>query len=163
MCPAYWVLLLYLLLAALWDIHLYRVPNRLTALAWLTGFGLVRSLSFLLCGAGVLLVFYLPARLRMLGGGDAKLFAVAASFLGIHTFLTCLFFTFLTAAALSVFKLVRHPELSRRFAYFFTYAGSAVSSGRLPEYRGPQREAARVPMAAAAFAGWLLTLGAGLL
>ena len=158
MCDAHWFLLLYLLLAALWDVSLYRVPNRLTALAWLTGFGLVRSPAYLLSGAAVLLLFFLPARLGMLGGGDAKLFAAAASFLGGNAFLQVLLFTFLAASAVSLVKLIRHRILLYRFRYFCTYIARAAAGKRLTVYRGPDRELARLPLAAAAFAGYLFYL-----
>jgi prepilin peptidase CpaA len=81
-------LLAYAALAAWWDVRVRRIPNRLSAAAFVAalavapgdgGIGLGAALGGLAVGASLLLV---PFAAGAVGGGDVKFAAVAGAFLG---------------------------------------------------------------------------------
>ena len=110
MAASQWFLLLFLSLAAMWDICLFTIPNELTLTAFLIGLGLMPGVAFVARAMLVLLLFVPFSRLRFIGGGDVKLYAVVAAFLGLKGFWMCFIYGAFAAGAMAIISLVRHRD-----------------------------------------------------
>lgn len=103
-----------LCLAAISDLRTRRIPNALTATAFVLAL-LIRATmgggpllnGVLGTGLALLLLFPLFA-VGGVGGGDAKLLIVAGAFLGPSTFLVALFCTALTGGAMALIAAARN-------------------------------------------------------
>jgi prepilin peptidase CpaA len=115
------VITAFLCAAAWWDISTSRVPNQLT-LAGLVAAVLLRAplglesclrgLEGFAVALGVALLFY---TLGAVGGGDAKLLAVAGAFLGLQALPGALAYIVLLGAALAVLVMARKRLLPLLF------------------------------------------------
>lgn len=136
------VLSLILLTAAMvMDIHKGKISNRLI----LTG--LITGLIFQITesgwkGAGVFLInvsipiilCYLLFLMRALGAGDIKLFSVIGSIWNLEILFVTIIMSFVTAAGMSLCKLLYHRNLISRLYVFGKYICQAVEKGRLFHY-----------------------------
>lgn len=116
-----------LLAAAVMDMRSFKVSNRWTAFGFV--FGAVIHIS---CGspelfisglAGlaapmVLLVLY---RYSMIGAADIKLFSMAGFYLGFIKGLEFTVITFVLAAVVSLYRVISHQYLKKRFFYFLSF------------------------------------------
>ena len=132
-----WVLLFFLLLAAVWDFFLRRVPNVLVLLFLLCRFPLCRDVpSGMSCAADglfILLILIPLWRRQMIGGGDVKILAVTVMYAGLRLWFSFFFFSLILAEYIRTGGLRRgHP------------------------YEGPEREQAELPFLPFLFLGALL-------
>ena len=92
--------------AAVFDLRTGRIPNLLILMALLSGAAHPEPpfwIRFFLCLALCLPLF----TLRLLGGGDGKLLALSAAWMGWPVFLRFLFFSLLTASLPSALLLLK--------------------------------------------------------
>lgn len=123
--PLTMVLFVLLVIAAISDYRLYKIPN------WLTMGGALIALSFSVFAASALhpdvvsalggcalgLVVMLPAyALRVMGAGDVKLMAMTGAFLGVHEILPAVIATFVVGGAAAVAVALYRKALRRMFA-----------------------------------------------
>lgn len=140
-------ILLVLLLASLFDIWRYKVPNALTVAAliisligrfdaqgfsglypWLTGTIVPFILTF---------IFY---KLHMLGASDVKMFSVVGSFVGIPDVLRIMVVSVFTGAVLAVFKIMCRRNLARRLHHFRQYISGCLREKKLNQYYDREEE-----------------------
>jgi len=110
---------------------------------------------------GVFLITYPLFKLGMIGAGDVKLFAVCAGSLGIKRGMIFLGCTFLTAAIISLIKMLYHRNFLQRFRYFFRYVEQSVTAKQLLLYGtdGEKKPEVHIPLAGPACLSILLCLG----
>lgn len=65
---------------------------------------------------------------HMIGAGDIKLMMVAGGMLGGKEILYCIFLSFVIAAFISVYKMIKYHLFRERFAYFSYYVKSYLST-----------------------------------
>ncbi len=96
----------------------------------------------ILSGMAVPLLLLFPFfYFRMLGAADIKLLAVLGSFLGRKAILSCLFYTFLCAAVLSLFTFIFDGGIKKRIRYLAGWLQQYLETGqRLPYLRSGLRE-----------------------
>jgi prepilin peptidase CpaA len=110
------VLCILLAAACVSDLRTRRIPNRLVLITAVSGVifsavtksfavGLTQAGGGLLTGLAIWIPFY---ALRMLGAGDVKLFAAAATFLGARSAVDAAVYTALYGGALSLLYMVLH-------------------------------------------------------
>ncbi len=94
------VLLIILLVAAMIDLHTYKIPNLITipaavgALTYYTGVHGFSGLLFSLAGLGTgIFLLFIPYMIGGIGGGDVKLMGVVGSFLGAKAVVIAFLFT----------------------------------------------------------------------
>ena len=102
----------------------------------------VRAAALILAdGAGGLVLPFLLlgvlAALKMIGGGDVKLFSVIGLQFGARASLLVLWYALLASAAVSVLLVIRRGSLVRRLRYFFSYLGTVMREERALPYRQP--------------------------
>lgn len=152
------------------DLRRYRVPNGAAAAGaaacmagcWLAGwrYGAGEAfLALLLCAGRMAAVLLLCRPLytrRMIGGGDIKLLALLAGFLGGARWLTAAVSGLFLAAILSLWKLWRYGSAQARFAYLAAYLRG--EAGLRPAYYDEARDGhdCVVPLGACFCAGALL-------
>ena len=121
---SYGSLLFFALLAAVYDLAAYRIPNVLVLTAAVTSFSLRFFAPFFACIAGhappqallsgfqswiggliIPLLLYPVFRLRLIGAGDIKLLCALGSFLGPADSLMLIFGSFLAGGILSLLLL----------------------------------------------------------
>lgn len=151
------VLLLFLSLAAAWDLSLHRVPNGLILTGWLVGLGFSPGISYLGQSALPVLALFPLWKRRMIGGGDVKLLAMLCGWLGIQAGFLCFFYSLFFAGGIGICRLLLHRSVWIRISYFFHYWKSGAARRALP-YEGPERAKAELPFAAALLAGTLAHL-----
>lgn len=149
----------FLFAAAVWDFFLRRVPNILV-LAFLIcmlpfRLGEVPWICPIADGALVFLLFLPLWRRRMTGGGDVKVLAAAAAFLGLCLWIPAFLLSLFLAGFSGFFHLLFSGTIRVRFQYFSEY----IKSGGLKtglSYEGPERERAELPFLPYFFLGAVL-------
>ncbi len=81
------------------------------------------------------LLLGIPAFLKMIGGGDVKLFAAFGIYLGFSAILKLILYALFAGAIMSALIILGNRSLVSRFAYFFRYLGHSLQSRRLLFYR----------------------------
>lgn len=133
--------LILLVLAVVMDIHKRKISNRLI----LTG--LMAGLIFQMAesgwkGAGVffinvsipIILCYLLFLMRALGAGDIKLFSVIGSIWNLEILFVTIIASFVTAAGMSLCKLLYHRNLISRLCVFGKYICQVAAEGRVFHY-----------------------------
>ena len=154
-----WVLLFFLLLAAVWDFFLRRVPNVLVLLFLLCRFPLCRDVpSGMSCAADglfILLILIPLWRRQMIGGGDVKILAVTGMYAGLRLWFSFFFFSLILAGAGGLFRILLSGTFRSRIQYFSEYIRTGGLRRGHP-YEGPEREQAELPFLPFLFLGALL-------
>ncbi len=122
-----WTLLL-LITAVAMDVRKGRISNRLICLGTISGIliriwesgieGLILSVIQIFIPVIVLFLLFL---MRALGAGDIKLFSLIGSIWNLKVLCSCMFFSFLAGAVMSLAKLLYHKNLLVRLNYFCRY------------------------------------------
>ncbi|HEY3357725.1 MAG TPA: A24 family peptidase [Polyangia bacterium] len=152
-----------LLAAAIWDVGARRIPNLVTLLTAVCGLGaqavaggVIAALSGLAAGGIVLALLWSQWSKGRLGGGDVKLAAAAAVWVGLHGLPT---YVLAGAAAGALVSLVCFAASSRaaRSDIALNLKGAALTTS-IPA--APLKAAGRVsvPYGVAVAAGALVTL-----
>ena len=139
------------------DLRTRRIPNLLVLITAVTGVifsavtksfatGLTQAGAGLLTGLAIWIPFY---ALRMLGAGDVKLFAAAATFLGARTAVDAAVYTALYGGALALLYMVLHSGLKSTAIRL----GSAVREPSLLQNPATTSNRRRMPYAFAIAAG----------
>ena len=158
--------LILLSLAAAMDIRSRKISNRLILTGLITGL-LIQVEESGWKGAGVFLInvsipiilCYLLFLMRALGAGDIKLFSVIGSIWNVKILFTTIIASFLTAAFLSLCKLLYHGNLISRLCVFGKYVRQAAAAGRLLRYpAGPQEEQYAIHFSISILIGYLIAL-----
>ena len=138
------LVVVYVTMVALIDLHTQRIPNSLSATAALLGLiaqvslngvpGLVSALAGAAIGLGMFLPFYL---LRAVGAGDVKAMATVGIFLGVQGTPLAAALTLIAGSIVGVIVLMRRSSApavtgSRRFAY-----GGAIAAGTFATLLAP--------------------------
>ena len=82
-----------------------------------------------------------------------KLAGMICGWLGLVDGLLCLAYSILWAGVASLIRLLRNPDLRRRFVYLWEYVRQSLATGQVIPYEGPEREAATFPLATAMLVG----------
>lgn len=161
-------LLLLLLIAVCQDYRQDKIKNGLVMSMLLWGLYLQiagcggRGIWLFLTGSCLTFFLTYPLfQIGALGAGDVKLFTACAGALGIKRGLLFLCCTFLTAAVLSLRKMLYQHTLFQRFRYFFTYIRQAVLMAQIIVYEwdDTKKKERRIHLAGPAFFAMLLGLG----
>lgn len=130
------------------DFKEYKVKNELILFGFITAFlyqifcfGLQGFISY---GIGIIvpiLILFLLFLLHMLGAGDIKLFSVIGSFFGVEAILSCMYYSFMVGAILSILLLLKKKQFLVRFQYFFHYISDCISSKQIKPYRDEENQA----------------------
>ena len=96
--------------------------------------GMMRSCSGMMIPLLLLFPFFY---LRMLGAGDIKTLAVLGGFLGPSAILSCLFFTFLFGAVLSLFTFLLDGGFRERMRFLSEWLQDYLQTGRRRPYLRP--------------------------
>lgn len=141
------ILTLFLVIACLFDYTKRRIPNFLIILMTITDIGMRYAengmLSCVLSVAMTMIVMallYPLFKVGVLGAGDVKLFGVCAGYLSPHKILFFFFFSFLSAAIISLLKMWKEQNAIERFQYLCQYIVAAVSNGNLQLYMRDDEE-----------------------
>ena len=116
------------MIALVYDLKAYRVPNWLIVAGWILGIscrtlagGLEGSLWWIV-GVGVIGIFFIPfALLHMFGAGDVKLFMVTGGFFGVSFTIQYAVVALFCGAVFSVGKMLWHRNLLDRLRYLASY------------------------------------------
>ncbi len=120
----------------LWDYARRRIPNPL--ILFLFGSGILQGYAaqgikgvgdYLLCCVIVFGILFPAFSLGAMGGGDVKLFAVAAGFFPAESRAGFLLVSFGSAAVLAVLKLAKEKETRRRIAHLKGYVLECLAEG----------------------------------
>ncbi len=129
-------------IAVVMDYRNGRIKNWLTAAGIAAGCILRLSTgetSVLLLLAGIffpLLCCGLLFRMHALGAGDIKLFSVIGSFADFQELLSCICFSFVAGAIISLLKLIVNRNLIEQCLWFFpVYTANIRNRGRLRNIR----------------------------
>ncbi len=134
------------IIAVIYDIRSYTIPNSLILLSYV--------LAFLLClrfgwqgiaefFAGALLPIVsliLLQRAGVIGGGDVKLLSAVGGFLGIRRGMLCVLISLFIGAILSLVSLFRHKNGRARIYFFLNYIQAVVHTGKLTPYYQPAKD-----------------------
>lgn len=131
------VLCMLLSAVCLTDYRSGRIPNILTLAVFLYGLGYRywdaggRGAGSFLGGSFlVLLILYPLFKIGTVGAGDVKLCAATAGYLSGQTVVWFLLFSLLTAAGISLIKILREQCGRERFGYFCAYLAEVCRTGR---------------------------------
>ena len=124
------------------DIRKGRISNRLICLGIVSGIliriwesgveGLVLSVVQIFIPVIVLFLLFL---MRALGAGDIKLFSVIGSIWNLKVLCSCMFFSFVAGAVMSLGKLLYHKNLFARLEYFCRYVQECFFTKSIGVYR----------------------------
>ncbi|MDD3746847.1 MAG: prepilin peptidase [Anaerostipes sp.] len=133
------ILFFYLLIALLWDLFQYRIPNWWIVAGYFLGlleFVLAGNMTVLDLGQGVLVtsVLLILFFLKVLGGGDIKVFYVAALFLGSETWRLILL-SFLLNGLYALLKMLFQRDLTFRLYHFYAYVIQCFYQGKASPYQ----------------------------
>ncbi len=127
--------------AAASDMQSFQISNRLIVSGILMGcifqvqeLGVGGVGIFLLNVSIPVILFYPLFLIRALGAGDIKLFSMIGSIWGLQVLCTTIAASFLAAAAMSLFKVLFHRNLTSRLRVFAEYISAVLASGRLLRY-----------------------------
>jgi prepilin peptidase CpaA len=138
------LVIVYVTMVALIDLHTHRIPNELSATAAVLGLIAQASLSgapgllSALAGAAIVLAIFLPFYLlRAIGAGDVKAMATVGIFLGVQATPLAAAFTLIAGSIVGVVVLLRRSSTTaaagtRRFAY-----GGAIAAGTFATLMAP--------------------------
>ena len=143
----YGILFPVLVLASLFDLWQYKVPNALCGAALIISlithweeqsfYGLVLWFS------GIIIPFILCYVLyccRMLGAGDSKLLSVIGSFVGVSMLRRIMAGAIVVGAGMSVFKMLRYRNGKQRFLKLWRYIVKCMKNRRPEPYYDWQQE-----------------------
>lgn len=130
-----------LITAAVMDLRSFKISNRLIIGGLVTGL-IVQIIESGMKGIGVFLInvsipvilFYLLFLMRALGAGDIKLFSVIGGMWNLKMLYVTVIVSFLTAAAMSLCKMLYHRNLISRLCVFGAYVCQVAATGRLSKY-----------------------------
>ncbi len=132
-----------IIIAVIYDVRSYTIPNSLILLSYALAFLCRVRLGWLgIAGffAGALLPIVsliLLQRAGVIGGGDIKLLSAAGGFLGIRRGMLCVLISFFFGAVLSLVSLLRHKNGRTRIDFFLNYVQTVVRTGKLTPYYQP--------------------------
>lgn len=134
------ILLIVVILAVLFDLRTYRIPNRLllcgliaTEVSTLIAGGW-RQLGISVLGIVLpILLLFLLYQLRVLGAGDIKLFAVIGGGIGPGVWKVILY-SFIVGGVLALIQMVYHHNLVSRIHYFWQYIQGFFYRGQIVPY-----------------------------
>lgn len=134
----------FLVVAAAFDVVKRRVPNALVAplavagvaAQWSSG-GATGAALGLVVGASVLALLVLPWVAGLLGGGDAKLAAAAAIWLGPPRLLSFVIFVAVAGAPVAILARLSHRLALRRLVVQARSDGVALDDLQPPEETAP--------------------------
>lgn len=154
------------LISMIMDIRWEKVSNRWIAFGWLAAGGWqvgnkgAEGLLFFLIGAllpiGVLFPLFAA---KMLGTGDIKLFSVLGGMMGPCALLTCLWYSFLLAAVISLPVLLFRCDVKERLTYFLDYMARLLSGQQMEPYLKPGRRPENIHFTIPVFISVLLCTG----
>lgn len=137
----YGILFPVLVLASLFDLWKYKVPNALCGSALIIS--LIRHweeqsfYGLVLWFSGIIIPFilcYVLFHCRMLGAGDSKLLSVIGSFVGVSMLLRIMLGAIFVGAGMSVFKILRYRKGKQRFLKLSRYIVKCMKHRRLEPY-----------------------------
>ncbi len=152
-------------IAVVMDYRNGRIKNWLTAAGIAAGCILRLSTgetSVLLLLAGIffpLLCCGLLFRMHALGAGDIKLFSVIGSFADFQELLSCICFSFVAGAIISLLKLIVNRNLMSSVYCFFQYIRQIYATGTIEKYPGRDDGKRQMHFSAAILIGFLVTKG----
>jgi len=156
------VLLVILVAAAVCDIRMRKIPNRLIVTGLVLGFGgallpdglgALQALSGFGIGFGVFLPMYM---LRVLGAGDVKLMAVVGAFLGTGATLGAMLAGLVAGGVIAVgygLYLGRLGAILANTRDLLYHSILSLAGGHLPQAVPPAGQAARLPYSLAIASG----------
>lgn len=154
------------LISMIMDIKWEKVSNRWVVFGWLVAGGWqvgnagVEGLLIFLMGAllpmGVLFPLFAA---KMLGTGDIKLFSVLGGMMGPCSLLTCLWYSFLLAAVISLPVLLFRCDVKERLRYFLDYMARLLSGQKMEPYLKPGRRPENIHFTIPVFISVLLCTG----
>lgn len=141
-----YVLLGFVLLCVLSDLHCYRIRNSyliagtvFSVVCHVNASGL-QGFSYFLQGTFWPIILLFPLFFfRALGAGDVKLFGMIGGFFGTSMIFTCILFSFLIASVLSVIKLLIYKNLKKRLQYFIVYVIQFLNSDQKMSFQKYQK------------------------
>lgn len=134
------IVLIWVVLAVIYDVRTYRIPNRLLLAGLITveaatlitegftQFGI--SVLGILLPVFLLFLFY---QLRILGAGDIKLLAVIGGGIGLSVWKVVLY-SFIAGGILALIQMVYHHSLVSRMQWFWQYIQRYFYSGQIVPY-----------------------------
>jgi len=133
-----YILYAILIIASIWDIKTFKIPNALVFSAMVMGLILsfvengFNGIGFSLLSIGIMFVVFLPIWLfRVMGAGDIKLLMSISSFLGWKMTLSISYYAVLIAAFLFLFFI--HPKriygMFKDFFFLIFYKIPLLSDG----------------------------------
>lgn len=134
------VIIIILIVAVIFDIRSYRIPNLLIVIGLSLGVmysfysnkwhGLLDAIFGI--GIPVILLFILH-QLRMLGAGDIKLFAVIGGWIG-HSIVNVMIYSFVAGGILAAIQMLCHHNLVSRMKFFWNYIQSCLQTRQVIPY-----------------------------
>ena len=137
---AYIIIICILILAVIFDLRTYRIPNMLMLIGILVSAGgtfcekgsggLPEILAGIVIPIALLLLLH---RFRMLGAGDIKLFTVIGGAAGVEI-LHIMLYSFLAGGVLAVIHMLYHRSLVNRLQVFWKYVQTCLITGHITPY-----------------------------
>lgn len=165
-------LLCVMCIIAIVDLVQYRVPNWCIILGISIGIvekivhgGMICSMEAVLHMMLILLLFWPFYVVKGIGAGDIKLFMMMSLYFDSRQMLLVLLGTFLIAAILSVFKMIRYPEGRQRVIYLGRWIKKTCLTGCMDSVEFPiqkSRTTIRLSMPALiSVCSWIIAAGKG--
>ena len=141
------MIFLVLLIASLFDLSYYRVPNTYLASALLISLfrhllaqGFYGVCPWLLGMIIPFIVCYVLYRCRMLGASDIKLFSVIGSFVGLRLLCSIMLMSLFFGAAMAAVKMIYRKNIFCRFRQLSNYVACFMKTGKLEPYYDRKKE-----------------------
>ncbi|MCR5452074.1 MAG: A24 family peptidase [Lachnospiraceae bacterium] len=155
-------ILMYLFVAAIYDLRYRIIPNELVLLGIVAGasysiifisFSSLWIYSFHLLITVILLfpLFYF----RVVGAGDVKLFAVVSPFLQTDTFIILFITAILTGGIFSLIQTFRYKDYFIRFFCLNSYLHSCLLDHKIKRYESKSEKNRQLPFAVCIFIGFV--------
>lgn len=106
-----------------------------------------------------LILLWIPFRMHGIGAGDIKLFMVIGAFFGVADILSCIFFSFLLAAGVSLFRLFRLKQIRTSLGDCFRYFQQIILLKQIVPYPGRTNSGHRIHFSPGILLGMLAVLG----
>lgn len=154
--------------AAVKDIREYRIPGRCLGIAFAAGMagaltqggenaaaGILPAAGFLTRLLAVMVLGFPVFRRGMIGGGDVKMAALLAAWLGFEDSMKAVTAGLITGAVLALIKMLRQGSMVKRFLYLSAYIRHSFQEKTVELYYDPKRDGTDpvIPLGACLFAG----------
>lgn len=135
------ILSVILVIAVIYDLSGYRIPNRLIIVGYFLGAILQlqkngsKGIGVLFLGLWVPILLLWPIwKIKMIGAGDIKLYSVIGTMLGYKTSISCIWNSLLLASGYALLLIVMKKSFRKRVKNLLIYILTVLQTGKQNPY-----------------------------